>query len=183
MAEIIYNVKNRSASTVVYRIPEDGIRREFAPGEVKKISKAELTKLSYRPGGPALMTEYLQIMSAEAVKELGLRVEPEYNMNEQQITELLKTGSMDAFLDCLEFAPVGVVDLVKKIAVSLPLNDFAKREAIKEKTGFDVTKAIANAVETAAENRRTNRTETASATSTRRTSGSAYQTTEEETSK
>ena len=180
MAEIIYNVKNRSASTVVYRIPEDGIRREFAPGEVKKISKAELTKLSYRPGGPALMVQYLQIMSAEGVKELGLRVEPEYNMSEQQVIDLLKTGSMDAFLDCLEFAPVGVIDLVKKLAVSLPLNDFAKREALKEKTGFDVTKAVANAVEEAAEARKAAaKAETTTTTSTRRTSGSNYQATEE----
>jgi hypothetical protein len=41
------NVKNRSASIVVYAIPEDGIRRSFAPGETKKISYQELEKLTY----------------------------------------------------------------------------------------------------------------------------------------
>ena len=51
-------------------------------------------------------------------------------------------GSMDEFLDCLDFAPDGVIDLVKNLAVTLKLNDYAKREAILEKTGFDVTKAI-----------------------------------------
>ena len=35
------NVKNRSGSHIVYNIPEDGIRRAFAPGEVKKISFSE----------------------------------------------------------------------------------------------------------------------------------------------
>ena len=56
----IYNVKNRSASMVIYRIPEENIRREFAPGEVKKISLDELTKLSYQSGGQALMANFLQ---------------------------------------------------------------------------------------------------------------------------
>lgn len=42
-----FNVKNRSASVVVYKIPEENIRREFAPGESKRISYAELEKLTY----------------------------------------------------------------------------------------------------------------------------------------
>ncbi len=46
-ANTMYNVKNRSSSTVVYRIPEDNIRREFAPGETKRISFGELEKLTY----------------------------------------------------------------------------------------------------------------------------------------
>jgi hypothetical protein len=60
-ADKIYNVKNRSAATVVYRIPEDGIRRSFAPGEIKKIKFSELEKLTYRQGGRRLMADYLQI--------------------------------------------------------------------------------------------------------------------------
>ena len=44
--DTLYDVKNRSASMVVYKIPEDGIRREFAPGESKKIKFGELEKLS-----------------------------------------------------------------------------------------------------------------------------------------
>lgn len=42
-----YKVANRSASSVVYRIPELNIRRTFAPGEVKILSFEELQKLSY----------------------------------------------------------------------------------------------------------------------------------------
>jgi hypothetical protein len=42
-----YNVANRSASTVVYKIPEMNIRRTFAPGEVKRLTFEELQKLSY----------------------------------------------------------------------------------------------------------------------------------------
>ena len=140
----IYNVKNRSSSVVVYNIPEDGIRREFAPGETKRITFEELQKLSYQPGGRELMANFLQIKSEGIVQTLNIPAQPEYYMTEQQIIDLLKTGSQAAFLDCLDYAPVGVIDLIKKFAVSLPLTDYEKRQALKAKTGFDVDEAIKN---------------------------------------
>ncbi len=140
----LYVVKNRSASEVVYSIPEDGIRRPFAPGEVKRISYEELQKLSYQPGGREIMTNFLQIESEEVTSDLNIRREVEYDMSEQQIIELLKSGSMDALLDALDFAPVGVIDLIKTFAVQMPLNDMEKCKVIKEKTGFDVMTAIKN---------------------------------------
>lgn len=173
----VYNVKNRSASRVIYRIPESNIRREFSPGETKKISFAELEQLSYQPGGQALMVNFLQIQSAEATNNLGIRTEPEYNMSEQQVIDLIKTGSLDAFLDCLDFAPVGVLDLLKKYAVSIPLTDYEKRKALKEKTGFDVDKAIVNNEPDEAPaftQRRIQPVEEAPTTPGRRTSGSGY---------
>ena len=130
----ICNVRNRSSSRVCYVIPEDGIRREFAPGEAKKISFQELEQLSYQPGGREIMTHFLQIQSQEAVDNLGLQVEPEYNMTEEQIKDLILKGSLDEFLDCLDFAPTGVIDLIKTFAVQMPLNDIEKCKAIKEKT-------------------------------------------------
>ena len=69
---MICSVKNRSASRIVYRIPEAGIRREFAVGEVKKIPYGELVKLSYQTGGRELMNSFLQIQSAEAIDGLGM---------------------------------------------------------------------------------------------------------------
>lgn len=142
--EKVFVVKNRSASMVVYRIPEDGIRREFAPGESKKIKYSELEKLSYQSGGRALMTNFLQIIDESVTESLNVNTEPEYYMSEEQIVELIKTGSYAAFLDCLDYAPVGVIDLVKKYAVSLPMNDTQKRQALYEKTGFSVDIAIKN---------------------------------------
>jgi hypothetical protein len=140
-----YIVKNRSASMVVYKIPEDGVRREFAPGESKKISYSELEKLSYQSGGRALMANFLQITDETVTENLNIHTEAEYYMSEEQIIELIKTGSLDAFLDCLDYAPVGVIDLLKKYAVALPVTDINKRQALKEKTGFDVDVAIKNA--------------------------------------
>lgn len=138
----MYVVKNRSASMVVYKIPEDGVRREFAPGESKRISFNELEKLSYQSGGRALMANFLQIEDETVTDSLNIHTENEYYMSEEQIIDLIKNGSLDAFLDCLDYAPVGVMDLLKKYAVSLPVTDIQKRQALKEKTGFDVDKAI-----------------------------------------
>ncbi len=141
----VYNVKNRSASTVVVRVPEKGMRKEFAPGETMRMTFEELEMLSYQAGGRELMANFLQIMEDEVNNELGVPREAEYYMSEQQIIELLKSGSLAQFEDCLDFAPIGVIDLVKKFATELPLTDTIKIRALKEKTGFDVEKAISNA--------------------------------------
>ena len=140
----IYNVKNRSASSVVVRIPDLGIRKEFAPGETMRMSFDELEKLSYQAGGRELMANFLQVMEDEVNDELGVPREAEYYMSESQIAELLRSGSIDQFKDCLDFAPIGVIDLVKQIAVQMPLTDTVKIKALRDKTGFDVEKAIAN---------------------------------------
>ena len=137
-----YLVTNRSASVVVYSIVEDNIRREFQPGETKRIRHAELEKLTYQTGGPLLISNYFLIRSEEAIKELGVQTEPEYFMTEKEVVELIKTGTIDAWLDCLDFAPHGVIEMIKKLSVSVPLNDYEKRRALKEKTGFDADAAI-----------------------------------------
>lgn len=140
----VYKVKNRSAGMVVYKIPEDGIRREFQPGEEKQIRHDELEKLSYQPGGPRLMRDYLLIYNEEAIEDLGINPEQEYYMTESDVIDLIKNGSLDAWLDALDFAPPGTMDLIKKFSVSVPLNDIQKRRALKNKTGFDIDKAILN---------------------------------------
>ena len=147
MGNKMYKVKNRSAGVVIYRIPEDNIRREFMPGETKAVPFTELEKLSYQPGGQVMMNNYLQIQSVEGQQELNIDAEPEYNYSEQDIIKVMSSGSLDQFLDMLDFAPTGVMDLVKKFAVELPLNDIQKRRALKDKTGFDVNAALAHVEE------------------------------------
>jgi hypothetical protein len=142
MADRMLIVKNRSASMVCYRIPEEGIRREFAPGEEKRVKYSELEKLSYQSGGRPLMENFLQIYEDKAIENLNLHTENEYYMSEKDIIDLIDNGSLDAFLDCLDYAPIGVIDLIKKFSVSVPMKDYDKREALKNKTGFDVSKAI-----------------------------------------
>ena len=147
----MYNVKNRSSSVVVYKIPETNLRREFAPGETKRVPFGELEKLTYQEGGRELLENFLQILEEEVTTDLNVKREIEYNMYEAEVAELLRTGSLDAFLDALDFAPIGVIDLIKSLAVQLPLTDIDKRKALKQKTGFDVDKALIHIEEEKAE--------------------------------
>lgn len=164
------SVTNRTRNLVVYKVPDLGIRREFQAGETKTVSFEELQRLSWTPGGTYLLENSLRINNnAEAIKELGLHCEPEYFFTAEDVKALLATGSYDELLDCLDFAPAGVIDLVKDIAIKTELNDVKKREIILQKTGLDITKAIEINRETATnvvEENKTRRVGAASAEST-----------------
>ena len=138
----MYRVKNRGASLVIYKIPEDGIRREFKPGQTLTISSEELEKLTYQPGGTIILSQFLQILDLDAIEQFHIKTEPEYYMSEAQVADLIKNGSLDAFLDALDFAPIGVIDLIKKMSIDIPMTDIQKRKALKNKTGFDVEAAL-----------------------------------------
>ena len=135
----IYSVKNRSASTVIYSIPEmNNLRREFRPGEIKSVTGSELIQLSYRPGGRRIIENYLLINNEEVLDGLNMEVEPEYKLDEAGVVKILKDGSEDQLIDCLNFAPEGVKDLVKAVALAMPLNDLNKCKIIKDMLGYDV---------------------------------------------
>lgn len=139
----IIKVANRNSSKVGYKIPELNIERQFMPRETKDtITFQELESLSFLPGGLKMLKDYLIVKDPEALKELGINVEPEYYYNENDVKRILTQGTLNEFLDCLDFAPDGVLDMIKDLSVSLPLNDMSKREAILNKMNFDVTKAI-----------------------------------------
>lgn len=189
MASKVFLVTNRSASRVGYAVPELGVKnREFAPGETKKISKEELEGLSYQPGGVALIRDYLLVQDPEVRADLVGEVEPEYNMTPAQVRDLILTGTHDEWLDCLDFAPEGVIDLIKTLSVELPLTDTVKMQSFKEKKGLDLARMIQAKKEEEAEvaaqqaqqeqkvQRRVqpNKTEAPQPTSQRRTSGSKY---------
>lgn len=136
-------VTNRGRGVVGYKIDEmNGLRRQFQHGETKTLTFDELQHLSWIPGGMALLQSDLVIHDEEVVKELLHGVEPEYYYGEKEVRYLLTSAPYEQLLDCLDFAPEGVLNLVKTLAVSLPCNDVAKREAIHEKLGFNVTNAI-----------------------------------------
>lgn len=138
----LIKVTNRGKGSVGYTIPELNVRRHFNYGEIKEIPMQELRQLSYLPGGQVLLKNSLLIHNEEALKELNPDYEPEYFYTEEDVKNLLLMGTQAQFLDCLDFAPGGVIELIKSLAVKLEINDLAKREAIFEKTGFNVTKAI-----------------------------------------
>lgn len=139
----IVKITNRYDGRVGYSIPEMGnLRRSFASGETKEVTMDELRKLSYLPGGQALLDRYFVVSNEQAVTELVGDVEPEYYYTDEDVKKLLLTGSLDELKDCLDFAPKGVIELVKKYAVELKINDISKRQAIKAATGFNVDMAV-----------------------------------------
>ena len=136
-------VINKFNGTVGYDVPEMGVHRNFYPKESKQISFQELEKLSFIPGGDVVLRDYLEITDEDAIISLfNEKPQPQYHYSENDVKQLLMTGTLDQFLDCLDFAPDVIKDMIKDLAVSLPLNDMSKRQAIKNKMGFDVTKAI-----------------------------------------
>ena len=136
-------VINKFNGVVGYDIPELQIHRNFYPKEDKEISFEELERLSFVPGGESILKNYLQIVDEDAIVALfNEKPEPEYHYSESDVRRLMTVGTLDQFLDCLDFAPKVIKDIIKDLAVELPLNDMAKRQAIKDKLGFDVTKAI-----------------------------------------
>lgn len=139
-------VTNRSSINVGYTIPESNIRRHFAPGEVKQIPYDELAKLTYQPGGRNIIDKYFYIEKKEITDSLGVHREIEYDWDEARIKQLLLEDSLDQFLDCLDFAPQGVIEIIKKLAVELPLSDYEKKKALKKKTGIDVDAIYRNTV-------------------------------------
>jgi len=139
----IIDVTNRDNGTVGYTIPDLGnLHRSFQPNETKHISFDELQKLSWITGGKKLIKDYLTINDKEVVNELLGNVEPEYFYTKEDVEKVLKEGSLEQLQDTIQFGPDGVKDLIKDVAVEMPLNDVAKREEIKNSLNFDVTKAI-----------------------------------------
>ena len=139
----IIRVTNRDNCYIGYKVPEmNNLRRRFAPGETKELTMDELKKLAWSNGGRALIKNHLIVHNEDAVHELIGEVEPEYFYDMDDVKNLLNYGSTEQLLDTLDFAPEGVVALVKDVAVETKLNDVRKREIIREKTHFNVDKAI-----------------------------------------
>ena len=139
-------IVNRAGNGVVsYTIPDMGnLQRVFQDGEEKIITFEEVRKLSYIPGGMVLLNDYLVIEDKEVLEELNMTPEQEYFYTKEDIEQLMKEGSLEEFLDCLDFAPEGILEAIKTLSVELPLNDVAKRKAILEKLNFNVDNAVKN---------------------------------------
>ena len=141
MADLV-TVENRTAGKIVYRIPDKGIRRELAPRQKIRVTKQEIEDLSYTSGGLDLIRNHLLVRDEEILDDLNIHREPEYYMNADNVAKLIRQGTLDEFKDALDFAPDGVIDMIKDLSVQIPLNDYSKRQALKEMTGFDVDAAI-----------------------------------------
>lgn len=143
MSEQLIKVTNRDNGFVGYQIPDMNIYRNFAPRESKMIPLTELKALQYVPGGEFTLKNLLVIDNRDALSALNMTdVEPEYFYSEDDVRKLLHQGSLDQLEDALNFAPEGVINLIKDIAVKEEIPDIRKRDLITKKTGFNVNNAI-----------------------------------------
>jgi len=142
--EDIVVITNRNFSTTCYYIPELNRERDFGPNMTKKIAMGELRALVQAPGGFNLLRDYFIIHDKNALEELIGDVEPEYHYQEKDVDYLLVKGSLAQVQDALDWAPDGVVELMKARAVQISLPDRDKTKAIFDATGFDVDAAIRN---------------------------------------
>lgn len=137
----IVEVTNRNNGFTGYTL-DDGTTRIFNLNETKKIDLEELRALSMAVGGDYILRNYLIINDKTALEYLDLNPEPEYFYTETEIEDLLMNKDPDYLEDCLNFAPQGVIDLIKSMAVKLKLPDSRKRKLILDKTGFSVDNAL-----------------------------------------
>ena len=110
-------VINKDCGIVGYAVPDLNVQRNFAPGESKDITFEELERLTFVPGGETILKELLEITNEEAVKALLNNVELEYHYTKEDVKRLMQTGTLDQFLDCLDFAPEVIKEMVKTMAV------------------------------------------------------------------
>lgn len=135
-------VINRSDGNVVYSLPELNIRRVFVPGESKDLSEQELNALWQIDGGASLLRNELMVQDEEWVNKMMPHAPIEYFWLVDDVDKCVLKDSLELFKETLEYAPTGVIDLIKARAWQLPMTDLNKMEALKQKTGFDTLKAI-----------------------------------------
>lgn len=134
-------VTNRSVGTVGYALPEIRIERVFNPGETKACTVKELDTLWGKHGGAQLIMNELMVQDKEWC-EKHWDVPIEYFWGADEVKKCLLEDSVELFAESLDFAPSGVLELIKHYAWKLPLADLNKIHIIAEKTGFDVQAAI-----------------------------------------
>ena len=142
MSDLV-KITNRDNGVAGYRVADLNIFRRFSPGETKEVPLSELKALQYTPGGEAMLRDVFVIKDQNALAALNmLDVEPEYYYSAEDVEKLLFEGSLDQLEDALNFAPEGVINLIKDIAVKKEIPDMRKRELITKMTGFGVQNAI-----------------------------------------
>lgn len=141
------NIQVRNLTDHIIVIPDKEMHRryEFQPEETKTFDRDTLRRLAYLPGVLYLFRNSLSVRDKDLASEFGVSddtYEHEYKWSRADIDKCLTTGSLDELLDALDFAPEGVVDTIVQRAIELKLNDMAKRKAIQDKTGKNITSMI-----------------------------------------
>lgn len=134
-------VFNRSDSNITYSLPELSTRRVFALGESKELEPKEMEALWQMDGGMTIIKDYLVVDDPEWVAQ-HWDAPIEYFWKAEEVKKCLLEDDLALFQETLDYAPAGVIDLIKMLAWQLPISDLNKIEAIRQATGFDTLAAI-----------------------------------------
>lgn len=143
--DTIVKVKNMADYRVGYTMKEENIRRIFEDGEIKQITAGELRKLNYKRGGHTMLTDYLCVMNKDLANEFGIdddSFENEYNWDVARVDSVLKNEPLAVLQDALDFAPQGIIDLIKDRAIELKIDSMDKRQAISDALSIDLNGMI-----------------------------------------
>lgn len=135
-------VMNRDVGQTGYHLPELQIRRVFNVGEIKELKEEEILLLYNTDAGRLMLCQILQIQNKDFVREHIWPEAPiEYFWTKEQIRKCLEEDSVELFSETLDYAPEGVINILKDLAWRLPLTDLNKCNIMKTKLGFDPIKA------------------------------------------
>ena len=128
-------VKSRATGKITYSIPALRIKRTwFSSGDIINIPIDELIELTTVEGGRRMLDEFLLINDEEARTALyDYELAPEYDYTEAEVIYLLQEATDTQLLDALDYAPEGVLHLIRSLAVKNKPNTLAKLNAINEK--------------------------------------------------
>lgn len=144
--DALIEVQNLTGSVVSYIIPETNNVRHFEGQQVRRdITAGELRMLYATRGGRQLIEDYLGIRNRQLAEEFNIATDVfdhEYSWTQKEVDAVLKTGSLDALKDALEFGPEGIRQLIIDRAIALKIPDNNKLAAILEFTGRDVANMI-----------------------------------------
>lgn len=140
-------VRSRARGKVVYIIDALRVRRVWEkPGDVINISIDELVELRTVKGGQTLLDKYLVVEDDEAITMLyDYELPPEYKYGEAEIDYLLHAGTNEQLFDALDYAPEGVLQMIRAMAIKNKPDTTAKVEAINKKFNIDLLTVIKNA--------------------------------------
>ena len=105
----------------------------FVPGESKDLSEQELNALWQIDGGASLLRNELMVQDEEWVNKMMPYAPIEYFWLVSDVDKCILEDSLELFKETLEYAPTGVIDLIKARAWQLPMTDLI--EVMKKPEG------------------------------------------------
>lgn len=139
----IVEVFNNTSGVVGFR--SESNRKKYRwdkPDSRRKVTLGELKDLVYSSGGFELLKECLLIKDIDVRIELGLPIEKEHILDDNDIVQLLKNGTAEDLENVLSKTNSGIREKTSAIAIELEISDLNKLEIIERYTGVDVLAQI-----------------------------------------